>query len=97
MAASLTVVAAVVARDAPDASRGRVMYLMQASMGICYGLGLLFIGFIGDMRGLRTAFTVGAVLTVVTFALLTRFLPSWRSDVDGVVAEEPATADLCPA
>jgi len=97
VAAAFIVITAVVQRDAPDASRGRVMSLMQASMGICYGLGLLFIGFIGDMRGLRTAFTVGAVLTVVTFALLTRFLPSWRSDVDGVVAEEPATADLCPA
>ena len=35
---------AIIQRDAPAASRGRVMSIMQAAMGISYGVGLLFIG-----------------------------------------------------
>ena len=35
---------AIIQRDAPAASRGRVMSIMQAAMGVSYGVGLLFIG-----------------------------------------------------
>ena len=37
---------AVIQRDAPPASRGRVMSLMQATLGVSYGSGLLFIGIV---------------------------------------------------
>jgi MFS family permease len=75
---------AIVQRDAPPESRGRVMSIMQASMGVSYGLGLLFIGMIGDLVNLRVAFGVGAVLTLGGFAAITRRSRNWRLAFDGV-------------
>jgi len=75
---------AIVQRDAPPESRGRVMSIMQASMGISYGLGLLFIGTIGDAMSLRVAFGVGACLIVVGFVALTRRSRNWRLAFDDV-------------
>ena len=74
---------AIVQRDAPSASRGRVMSIMQAAMGISYGIGLLFIGSIGDATNLRVAFAVGATLLVVSFGLLTLRSRHWRAAIDG--------------
>jgi len=74
---------AIVQRDAPSASRGRVMSIMQAAMGISYGIGLLFIGSIGDATNLRVAFAVGATLLVVSFVLLTLRSRHWRAAIDG--------------
>ncbi len=74
---------AIIQRDAPAASRGRVMSIMQASMGISYGIGLLFIGSIGDATSLRVAFAVGATLLVVFFGLLTLRSRHWRAAIDG--------------
>jgi len=74
---------AIIQRDAPSASRGRVMSIMQAAMGISYGIGLLFIGSIGDATNLRVAFAVGATLLVVFFGLLTLRSRHWRAAIDG--------------
>lgn len=74
---------AIVQRDAPDASRGRVMSIMQAAMGVSYGLGLLVIGSIGDATNLHVAFAAGAALMLVGFGLLTARSPNWRQAVDG--------------
>ena len=74
---------AIIQRDAPPASRGRVMYIMQAAMGVSYGIGLLFIGSIGDATNLRLAFAVGSVLLVVGFAALTARSRHWRAAIDG--------------
>ena len=74
---------AIIQRDAPEVSRGRVMSIMQAAMGISYGLGLLFIGSIGDATNLHLAFGVGAVLLLVGFGLLTLRSRHWRTAVDG--------------
>ena len=74
---------AIIQRDAPSASRGRVMSIMQAAMGISYGIGLLFIGSIGDATSLRVAFAVGATLLVVSFGLLTLRSRHWRAAIDG--------------
>jgi len=89
----------IVQRDAPDASRGRVMSIMQAAMGISYGIGLLFIGSIADATHLRLAFGVGAVLMAVGVVTLTRRSPYWRQAFDGdpIPADEPVDALLCPA
>ena len=73
----------IVQRDAPHASRGRVMSINQASMGVAYGLGLLFIGSIGDAVNLRSAFAVGSVLLLVGFVGLTLRSRHWRAAVDG--------------
>jgi MFS family permease len=75
---------AIVQRDAPPESRGRVMSIMQAAMGVSYGIGLLFIGIIGDTMSLRVAFGVGACLIVVGFVALTRRSRHWRRAFDGV-------------
>ncbi len=77
---------AVVQRDAPPASRGRVMSLMQATFGITYGVGLLFIGAIGDLINLHVAFATGAVIGVSGFWLLTLRARNWRAAIDGVAA-----------
>lgn len=84
---------AIIQRDAPDASRGRVMSIMQASMGVSYGIGLLFIGAIGDLANLRVAYTVGAVLLVAGFGVLTLRSRHWRAAFDGVetIASDRAT------
>ena len=74
---------AIVQRDAPPASRGRIVSIMQAAMGVCYGIGLLVIGSIGDLTNLHIAFTVGAGLMVVGFTALTLRSRQWRRAVDG--------------
>jgi predicted MFS family arabinose efflux permease len=73
---------AIIQRDAPTASRGRVMSIMQAAMGISYGAGLIFIGSIGDATNLHFAFGVGAVLMLVGFGLLTMRSRHWRTAID---------------
>ena len=81
---------AIIQRDAPAASRGRVMSIMQAAMGISYGIGLLFIGSIGDATNLHLAFGVGAILLLVGFGALTLRSRHWRTAVDG--GRRPAVA-----
>ncbi|HEX3089131.1 MAG TPA: MFS transporter, partial [Ilumatobacteraceae bacterium] len=81
---------AIIQRDAPAASRGRVMSIMQAAMGVSYGVGLLFIGFIGDAANLHLAFIIGAGLLLVGFGLLTLRSRHWRTAVDG--SRRPAVA-----
>ena len=44
---------------------------------------LLLVGTLGDLINLHVAFTVGAALTHVAFALLTRRSRNWRAAVDG--------------
>jgi predicted MFS family arabinose efflux permease len=73
----------VVQRDAPREHRGRIIATMQASMGVSYGLGLLFIGAIGDLATLRVAFLVGTVCMFVLFWWISRATSGWRAAVDG--------------
>jgi hypothetical protein len=63
-----------------------VMSIMQASMGVSYGIGLLFIGVVGDTVNLHVAFGLGAGLLVVGFVVLTRRSRNWRRAFDGVTA-----------
>lgn len=80
---------AVIQRDAPPASRGRVMSLMQATLGVSYGSGLLFVGALGDLFNLHVAFIVGAACAMGGFWLLTLRARNWRRALDGddVIAE----------
>ncbi len=73
----------VAQRDAPDAQRGRVLALVQGSMGLCYGIGVVWIGLIGDVVGMRTGFVCGAIALVSISLLLTRRTPDWRRVIDG--------------
>lgn len=83
LAAMFIMAVSIVQRDAPASGRGRVMAVMQASMGTSYGIGLLFVGTLGDLVNLHFAFAVGAVLTVVAFGLLTLRSRNWRTAIDG--------------
>ena len=86
---------AVIQRDAPPASRGRVMSLMQATLGVSYGSGLLFIGILGDSFSMRVAFGAGAVIGLVGFWLFTLRARNWRRAIDGL--EVPTRqAELAP-
>ncbi|HEY0520521.1 MAG TPA: MFS transporter [Ilumatobacteraceae bacterium] len=73
---------AIIQRDAPVASRGRILSIMQASMGVSYAIGLLFIGIVGDTTNLHLAFGVGAVLLLAGFGLLTLRSRHWRTAID---------------
>ena len=79
-------VSSVVQRDAPPAHRGRVMAIMQACTGVSYGIGLMFIGFLGDLTNLHVAFGAGAVLVLLAFWGLTIRSPRWREAFDGELA-----------
>ena len=74
---------AVIQRDAPPASRGRVMSLMQATFGVTYGIGLLFVGALGDAISLRVGFAAGAAIALLGFWLLTIRARNWRAAIDG--------------
>jgi MFS family permease len=80
---------AVMQRDAPPASRGRVMSIMQATLGVSYGIGLLVIGAIGDLTSLRVAFAFGAVAGLSAFGLLTLRARHWRAALDGAEQVAP--------
>lgn len=84
-AAMFITCSAIIQRDAPAESRGRVMSMMQAAMGVSYGVGIVTIGAIGDVVNLRVAFATGAVLLPVGFLLITRQSTCWRPAVDGPV------------
>lgn len=90
VAAMFIMAVSIVQRDAPPSGRGRVLAVMQAAMGISYGLGLLFVGALGDLINLHVAFSIGAGLTLLAFALLTRRSRNWRAAVDG---SAPAAID----
>ena len=76
-------VSAIIQRDAPSISRGRILAIQQASMGTSYGIGLLMIGALGDLTSLRVAFSVGAVSLVACFVALTIRSRHWRAALDG--------------
>ena len=82
VAAMFIMAVSTIQRDAPPSGRGRVLAVMQAAMGISYGLGLLFVGSLGDLLNLHIAFSVAAALTLTSFALLTLRSRNWRAAVD---------------
>ena len=88
---------ALLQRDAPPRSRGRVMAMMHAALGVSYGIGIMVIGAIGDAIGLRIAFVMGACGLVLSFWLLTVKSSNWRNAIDGTPAHgpvEPTAADV---
>ncbi len=74
----------IVQRDAPGATRGRVISLAQASMGIAYGVGVLWIGVLADAVGLRWAFFIAAAAATMMTIWLARWAPWWPATVDAM-------------
>jgi MFS family permease len=69
-------------RDAAPESRARVMSLVQASFGISYGFGLLAIGRLSDVFGLRPVCIGVAVCGVLGTIGVQRSHPTWRRMID---------------
>lgn len=88
-AATIITMVSTAQRDAPPDTRGRVLSLFQAINGLMYGVGLLTIGFLGDILNLRIAFVIGAVVNLSYSAVLALRLPRWRSAFDGDAATSP--------
>ena len=82
-------VSAIIQRDAPALSRGRILAIQQAAMGTSYGIGLLTIGVIGDLTSLRVAFCVGALMLVMWFGALVLRSRHWRAALDGTSPAAP--------
>jgi MFS family permease len=69
-------------RDAAPESRARVMSLVQASFGISYGFGLLAIGRLSDVFGLRPVCIGAALCGLVGTIGVQRSYPAWRRLID---------------
>jgi MFS family permease len=81
-ASTFTTMMYIVQRDAPHAQRGRVMSILQALVGFSYGIGILWLGMVGDAAGLRVAFAISASMVGLMTVLLARRLPDWRHSID---------------
>jgi MFS family permease len=65
-------------RDAPAASRGRVLSLVVSLWGLLYGVATLGMGALGDQIGLRLSFTVWAVAVFAAYAnMIWRHHDTW--------------------
>ena len=73
----------IVQRDAPDGERGRILSLTQCGMGLCYGLGVLWISVVGDWSSLRLAFLCACGVAIIGSVTATRRAPDWREVVEG--------------
>ena len=81
-ASTFTTMMYIVQRDAPHAQRGRVLSILQALVGFSYGIGILWLGVLGDAVGLRIAFATSATLLSIMILVLVRRLPDWRYSID---------------
>jgi MFS family permease len=89
VSSTFTTMMYIVQRDAPPAQRGRVLSILQALVGFSYGLGILFLGVVGDAVNLRVAFGFAAGMVGIVSLLLVRRLPDWRHSIDHGAALAP--------
>lgn len=69
----------VVPRDSPPGERGRIASIQSASMGFTYGLGVIWMGALGDATSLHLAVTAGGCVGAVLLAWsLLRHRDRWR-------------------
>lgn len=80
------ITSSIIQRDAPAASRGRVMSINQAFSGLSYGCGLIFLGGLADLTDIRSALVIGGVLMAVGVVVILGRTPNWRTTVDGTTA-----------
>lgn len=86
----------IVQRDAPPPQRGRVMSILQALIGTAYGLGIVVIGGLGDVAGLRVAFFTASILLATLLTLLVRRLPHWHENFDPPQRRRAQIAQVSP-
>ena len=81
---------AIVQRDAPHGERGRILSITQAGMGLCYGVGVLWISVVGDWINIRVALLVACVVAAILSAAFMSIAPNWRRVLDGDVSQVEA-------
>lgn len=81
-ASIFTACLSVIQRDAPAAERGRVLSIMQAANGFCYGIGVLWISVLGDWLDLRVAFAIATAVALVSVLGFMYSTPDWRAVID---------------
>lgn len=79
LASLFTSLMAMVQRQAPDAERGRVLSIMHGATGFSYGLGTIWLGTVGDLFDIRTAYAIAATVLIVELIALKRRFPDWGS------------------
>ena len=81
-ASTFTTMMYVVQRDSPPAQRGRVISILQALVGFSYGIGILWLGVVGDSINLRVSFGLASGLLSIAIILLARRFVDWRRSID---------------
>jgi MFS transporter, ENTS family, enterobactin (siderophore) exporter len=72
-------ISSVVPRDSPPQERGRIASLYSASLGLSYGMGVVWMGAVGDATSMRAALTIGGAISAVVLALSLALMPTqWR-------------------
>jgi len=74
---------AIVQRDAPAGERGRILSICQCAMGLCYGIGMVWIALVGDLVNLRVAFLAACGVAMLGTLILTRSDRTWQTVVNG--------------
>lgn len=59
----------VVQRDAPYAARSRILSIQGATLGTCYGIGVIVTGWLGDHIGLGSALALNAASAALLLGL----------------------------
>lgn len=62
-------VSSVVPRDSPSAERGRIASIYSATVGLCYGMGVMWMGSVGDATSLHLSMTIGGSVAAVLLGL----------------------------
>jgi predicted MFS family arabinose efflux permease len=88
MAVLQSVLGTVVQRDASALHRGRILSWYQGLNGLCYGIGLLIMGWTADSYGLRPTF-IAAGLALAVFVVLARRSDAWADAMDGEFSAVP--------
>jgi MFS family permease len=70
----------VIQRDAPPGERGRILSLVTATIGLCYGAGVVWMGALADASDIWVSLLVGAgAAGAVMLASLLYHLNQWRA------------------
>ena len=90
-------IGAIMQRDAPDHARARIISIQTATLGVCYGIGVLSAGKLSDRFGLSVVHAANGLVFGVGVLGSAYFLRSWwdvvgRGDHASIRAQRAASA-----
>jgi MFS family permease len=90
-------IGAIMQRDAPEHARARIISIQTATLGVCYGIGVLSAGRLSDRFGLSVVHAVNGIVFGVGVLGSAYFLRSWwdvvgRGDHTSVRAQRAAAS-----